>query len=393
MAFQIRTYNQIAPSGLQAFPQSLYQVAPDIASPDGILLRSANLHEVPLPETVQGVARAGAGVNNIPVTSLSERGVPVFNAPGANANAVKELVLAGMLLGFRHLKQALVFVDELDPSSPDFERAVEGGKKRFVGHELPGRRLGVVGLGAIGGQVANAARGLGMEVIGFDPGLTVEHAWRLSSDVRQAPNLEALLAESDVVSLHVPLIEATRGLINADRLRVMKDDALLLNFARDGLVDRAALLEVLGKGRLSVYVTDFPHPELQGVERVLSLPHLGASTVEAEANSAVMVVNNLRDFLENGNIRHSVNFPEVIMPRTDGPRLAVANANVPNMVGQVGTTLAEAGLNIVDLLNRSKGDLAYTLIDVDGPVPDRVQAAIQAIDGVLRVRRIPDVGA
>jgi len=391
--FKIRTYNNIAEQGLKAFPSKDYQVAADTAQPEGILLRSASLHDEVIDDSVEAIARAGAGVNNIPVEQLSARGVPVFNAPGANANAVKELVLAGMLLGFRHLKQALHFVDGLDGKDPDFQRAVEGGKKRFVGHELPGRRLGVIGLGAIGGQVANAARSLGMEVIGFDPGLTVAHAWRLSSDVRQAASLEELLAASDVVSLHVPLIEPTQGLINADRLRVMKDDALLLNFARDGLVDRDAILDTLGKGRLSGYITDFPHPDLLGVERVLALPHLGASTVEAEANSAVMVVNNLRDFLENGNIRHSVNFPEVVMPRTDGTRLAVANANVPNMVGQVGTGLAEAGLNIVDLLNRSRGELAYTLIDVDGSVPDSALEAVRAIEGVLRVRHIPGLGS
>ncbi|MDQ2069180.1 phosphoglycerate dehydrogenase [Natronospira bacteriovora] len=391
MVFRIRTYNNIAEAGLEAFPRSQYEVGASIEQPDGILVRSANLHQEPLPETVQAIARAGAGVNNIPVEKLSEQGIPVFNAPGANANAVKELVLAGLFMGFRHIAPALAFVAELSGEGETFEKAVEAGKKRFVGRELPGRRLGVVGLGAIGGQVANAARALGMEVVGYDPGITVEHAWRLASDIRQARSLDELLAECDVVSLHVPLIEATRELINERRIAVMPDSALLLNFARDGLVRRSAVLAALAEGRLGAYVTDFPHPELQGQPGVVALPHLGASTGEAEANSAVLAVQNLREFLEHGNIRNSVNFPDVVMPRTDGGRLAVANANVPNMVGQVGTTLAEAGLNIVDLLNRSRGELAYTLIDVDGEVAPDIAGRILAIDGVLKVRSIPPV--
>jgi len=393
MVFRIRTYNNIAEAGLEAFPRGQYEVGGSIESPDGILLRSADLHDMSVGPELKGVARAGAGVNNIPVPRLSEAGIPVFNAPGANANAVKELVIAGLLMGFRNIGPALRFVEELQGEGAEFEKAVEAGKKRFVGRELPGRCLGVVGLGAIGGQVANAARALGMEVIGFDPALTVEHAWRLASDVRQARSLDELLAESDVVSLHVPLIDKTRDLINARRLAVMPPGAVLLNFARDGLIDRAALLESLESGHLGGYVTDFPHPELQGREGVSALPHLGASTGEAEVNSAVLAVRNLREFLENGNIRHSVNFPDVAMPRTEGARLGIANANVPNMVGQVGTALAEAGLNIVDLLNRSRGELAYTLVDVDGELPDDIPARLTAIEGVLRVHVTPPLPA
>uniref|UniRef100_UPI0031F9717D phosphoglycerate dehydrogenase n=1 Tax=Natronospira elongata TaxID=3110268 RepID=UPI0031F9717D len=391
--FRIKTYNNINEAGLEAFPRGLYEVGSSIESEDAVLVRSARLHEQPLSPNLKAVARAGAGVNNIPVDRLSEQGIPVFNAPGANANAVKELVIAGLFMGFRNIAPALEFVERIEGEGESFEKAVEAGKKRFVGRELPGRRLGVVGLGAIGGQVANAARSLGMEVIGYDPGLTVEHAWRLASDVRQARSLDELLGESDVVSLHVPLMDKTRDLINERRIAVMRPGAVLLNFARDGLVDREAVIASVESEHLGGYVTDFPHPDLLKRERVVALPHLGASTGEAEANSAVMAVQNLRDFLENGNIRHSVNFPDVVMPRTDGGRLAVANANVPNMVGQVGTALAEAGLNIVDLLNRSQGELAYTLVDVDGEVPETVAAAIEAIDGVLKARSIAPVSA
>lgn len=391
LVFKIRTYNNIADAGLEVFPRSQYEVGSSIEEADGILLRSAKLHEEPLADSLKAVARAGAGVNNVPVDRLSERGIPVFNAPGANANAVKELVLAGLLMGFRNIEPAVSFVRGLDADGDSFDKSVEAGKKRFVGRELPGRRLGVVGLGAIGGLVANAARSLGMEVIGYDPGLTVENAWRLASDIRQARSLDELLAEADVVSLHVPLIEKTRGLIDESRISVMREGAVLLNFARDGLVEREAALSALDRGQLSAYVTDFPHPDFRGRDRVVALPHLGASTDEAQVNSAVMAARSLRDFLENGNIRNSVNFPDVVMARTRGWRLAVANANVPNMVGQVGTALADAGLNIVDLLNRSHDGLAYTLLDVDGEVSDELVDRVQAIDGVLKVRRIPPV--
>lgn len=389
--FRIKTYNNIAEAGLDTFPRAQYEVGSSIESADGILLRSAKLHDEPLADTVKAVARAGAGTNNVPVDRLTDQGIPVFNAPGANANAVKELVLAGLLMGFRNIEPALSFVQSLEGEGDDFEKEVEAGKKRFAGRELPGRTLGVIGLGAIGGQVANAARSLGMEVIGYDPGLTVEHAWRLASDIRQARSLDELLAEADVVSLHVPLMEKTRNLIDEARIGVMREGAVLLNFARDGLVEREAVLTALDEGRLNSYVTDFPHPDFRGRTGVVALPHLGASTGEAQVNAAVMAARSLRDFLENGNIRNSVNFPDVVMARTEGWRLAVANANVPNMVGQVGTALADAGLNIVDLLNRSQNGLAYTLLDVDGEIADEVVDRVMAIDGVLNVRRISPV--
>lgn len=387
--FRIKTYNHISEKGLEVFPRKGYEVGSSVENPDGILLRSAKLHDEPIADTVLGIARAGAGVNNIPVDRMSEAGVPVFNAPGANANAVKELVLAGLLMGFRNLPEAAKFVDAVEGEGDTFEKGVEAGKKQFVGRELPGRRLGVIGLGHIGGSVANAARSLGMEVMGFDPGLTVEHAWRLMSDVQHARNLDELLSECDVVSLHAPLNDNTRNLINGDRIRVMRKDAILLNFARDGLVDTDAVLAALNEDRLGGYITDFPSPELRNNSKVLAFPHLGASTGEAQDNAAMMAAQNLREFLENGNIRCSVNFPEVVLPRSEGYRLGVINANVPNMVGQVTSLLAGANLNIIDLVNRSKGEVAYTLLDLDGPVPDEILESIQAIDGVIRVRATP----
>ncbi len=386
---KVKTYNNISDKGLEALPRRLYEVGASLEAPDAILLRSAQLHDEEIPDSVKAIARAGAGVNNIPVDRMTQAGVPVFNAPGANANAVKELVIAGLLMGLRNLPEAAKFVDGVEGEGEAFEKAIEAGKKQYVGRELPGRRLGVIGLGAIGGNVANAARSLGMEVMGFDPGLTVEHAWRLMSDIRQARNLDELLSECDVVTLHAPLNENTRNLISAERLRGMRKDAVLLNFARDGLVDTDAVVEALNNDRLGGYITDFPKPALRNNPKILAFPHLGASTGEAQENAALMAVQNLRDFLENGNIRCSVNFPEVVMPRSEGYRLGVINANLPNMVGQMTTALADANLNIIDLLNRSKGEIAYTLLDLDGPVPDATLERIQAIEGVIRVRANP----
>jgi len=347
------------------------------------------MHGMDIPATVLAVARAGAGTNNIPVARLSARGVPVFNAPGANANAVKELVLAGLLLAARNICPAWQFVRDLEGDDEAIEAAVEQGKKRFVGYELPGRTLGVVGLGAIGVEVANAAHLLGMRVLGYDPQITVQRAWQLSSGVEQALSLDDLFARADVITVHVPLVDATRRLVNAPRLALMKPGSTLLNFARAGIVDDAAVLEALRAGRLGGYVCDFPSAAIKDQPGVVALPHLGASTGEAEENCAVMVVETLRDFLENGNVRHSVNFPEAILPRVPGTwRLAVANSNVPNMVGQISTQLAEAGLNIADLLNKSRGELAYTVIDTDAPVPGEVLGRIAAIDGVLSARLV-----
>lgn len=391
MTFKILTLNNIALAGLERLPRNLYEVASEIGHPDGVMVRSADMHKAEIPASVKAIGRAGAGVNNIPVEDMSRRGVPVFNAPGANANAVKELVLGGMLLAARNLCESWDYVRTLDGSEDELNRAVESGKKRFVGFELPGRTLGVIGLGAIGVEVANAALGLGMQVIGFDPKMTVQRAWQLNSGVRQAMSLDDLFSRSQVVTVHVPLGDGTRALVNADRLALMKPGGVLLNFSRGAIVDDAAALESLDAGRLARYVTDFPSAANKSHAKVIALPHLGASTREAEENCAIMVAENLRDFLENGNIRHSVNFPEAILPRIEGnTRLAIANANVPNMVGQISTALASAGLNISDLLNKSRGEIAYTLADVDGKLPEEVLQKLGAIEGVLSLRVIPD---
>jgi len=384
--YKIQTLNNISPEGLQRLPRDRYEVASEMGQPDAILVRSAKMHDMLLPDSVLAVARAGAGVNNVPVAALSKRGIPVFNAPGANANAVKELVVAGMLLGARNLCQAWEFVGQLKEEGAALDKAVEAGKKQFVGFELPGRTLGVIGLGAIGVQVANAALALGMRVVGFDPQLTVERAWQLSSAVEQARNLDELFSRADFVTVHVPLVDATRGLINDARIRLMPKKAIVLNFSRGEIVDEAAIIAALGDGRLTAYICDFPSRALIGNPRVVALPHLGASTHEAETNCAVMVVDNLRAYLEDGVIRHSVNFPEADVPRTGSHRVTIANANVPNMVGQISTCLGDAGLNIADLLNKSRGEIAYTIVDLDGKTTDSTLAQIRSIPGVLNVR-------
>lgn len=386
---RILTLNNIAMSGLERLPRERYEIASEIGHPDAIIVRSADMHAMEIPPTVKAVARAGAGVNNIPVEKLTKRGIPVFNAPGANANAVKELVIAGMLLAARNIVQGWDYARRLSGSDEQIHVAVEQGKKKFTGFELPGKTLGVIGLGAIGVLVANAARDLGMRVMGFDPKLTVERAWQLSSDVQQALSLDELFSKSDFVTVHVPLADATRGIVNESRLRLMPKRGVVLNFARDGIVDEDAVRAALSERRLHAYVTDFPTGRLLGVDGVIALPHLGASTLEAEENCAVMVADNLRDFLEHGNIRHSVNFPEVKLPRAENSyRIAVANANVPNMLGQVTTALAEANLNILDMINQSRGDVAYTMVDVAAPVPDATIDRIRSIDGVLNVRTL-----
>jgi len=384
--YKIQMLNNISAEGLQRLPRARYEVASDIARPDAILVRSAKMHDMVLPDSVLAVARAGAGVNNVPVAALSKRGIPVFNAPGANANAVKELVVAGMLLGARNLCQAWDFVGHLKEEGAALDKAVEAGKKQFVGFELPGRTLGVIGLGAIGVQVANAALALGMRVVGFDPQLTVERAWQLSSAVEQARNLDELFSRADFLTVHVPLVDATRGLISEARIRLMPSKAIVLNFSRGEIVDEAAIIAALGSGRLTAYICDFPTRALIGNPRVIALPHLGASTHEAETNCAVMVADNLRSYLEDGVIRHSVNFPEADVPRTGSHRVTIANANVPNMVGQISTCLGDAGLNIADLLNKSRGEIAYTIVDLDGAITDGTLAQIRSIPGVLSVR-------
>jgi D-3-phosphoglycerate dehydrogenase / 2-oxoglutarate reductase len=387
---KILTLNAISARGLARLPEH-YTVGGDVVDPDGILVRSANMHEMDIPASVRAIARAGAGTNNIPVKKLSERGVPVFNAPGANANAVKELVIAGMLMGARNLVSALKFVEGLSGSDEEMHKATEAGKKQFAGTELPGRTLGVIGLGAIGSHVAEAAIKLGMNVVGFDPAITVDAAWRLPSQVKRAENVEDALRMADFVTLHVPLVDATRNLVNAQRIGVMRPGAVLLNFAREGVVDNAAATEALDANKLHAYICDFPANALKGHARVVALPHLGASTEEAEENCAVMVAEQLADYLENGNILNSVNFPNVGMARESGFRLAIANANVPNMVGQISSLLAAAGLNIHNMVNKSKGDMAYTLVDVDSDVPDAVIKQLSAIAGVLAVRYLPVV--
>ena len=387
MSFRVLTLNSISVRGLERLPRDRYEVASEVGHPQAILLRSADMHGMEIPSTVLAVARAGAGTNNIPVAALSARGIPVFNAPGANANAVKELVLAGLLMAARNICQAWEFVRGLSGDDHEVEREVEAGKKRFVGFELPGKTLGVVGLGAIGVEVANAAHLLGMRVLDYDPQITVQRAWQLSSGVEQALSLDDLFARADMVSVHVPLVAGTQGLVNAQRISLMRRGAVVLNFSRAGIVDDTAVLAALDTGALGAYVCDFPTVANKDHPRVVALPHLGASTGEAEENCAMMVADTLRDFLENGNIRHSVNFPESMLPRVPGTyRLAIANSNVPNMVGQISTRLASAGLNIADLLNKSRGDIAYTLIDTDARVPEAVRDDIARIAGVLSAR-------
>jgi D-3-phosphoglycerate dehydrogenase len=386
--FKVLTLNNIAVEGLRRLPRSRYEVASEIAHPDAILLRSHNMHEMEIPSTVAAIGRAGAGTNNIPIDAMSARGVPVFNAPGANANAVKELTIAGMLIGARNLCRGAEYVASLEETGDDLNKAVEAGKKQFVGFELPGKTLGVIGLGAIGVEVANAAFGLGMKVIGFDPAITVQNAWQLSSGVEHAETLDQLFQHADFVSIHVPLMDATRNIVNADRLALMNDGAVLVNFARGGIVDDAAAIAALDSGKLHAFVTDFPTPELIAHPNAVVLPHLGASTAEAEENCAIMVAENVKDYLENGNIRFSVNFPEARLPRLDAWRLTLANANVPNMVGQVSTCIANAGLNIEDLLNKSVGEFAYTIVDVNGEPSKELLERIGSIDGVLTLRNL-----
>jgi D-3-phosphoglycerate dehydrogenase len=387
--YKILTLNNISAAGLDRLPRDNYEVASEFQHPDAILLRSFKMHDMEIPETLKAVGRAGAGVNNIPVDKMSEKGVVVFNAPGANSNAVKELVIAGMLMACRNIAQAWDFARNLEGSDEEIGKATEAGKKNYGGFELPGRTLGVVGLGAIGVRIANAAVALGMNVIGFDPGITVKGAWQLDAAVKQATSVDELLNNADFITFHVPLIDATKNLINADRLKNMKDNVVVLNFARGGIVDDEAMVAALDSGKAYAYVCDFPTNLLKKHPRTITLPHLGASTREAEENCAIMVADQVKEYLENGNITNSVNFPEVIMPRAEGShRITIANANVPNMLGQISTDLANAGLNIIDMLNKSRGELAYTVVDVDQAVPQNIVDEIAAIDGVLNVRAI-----
>jgi len=386
--YKIQTLNPIDAQGLAQFPSTLYTVANDLSDPDAILLRSAVLHDKELPASVKVIARAGAGVNNIPIEKFTRLGVPVLNTPGANANAVKELVIAGMLLGCRNLCQAWDWVKTLDGDDAQLNVQIEKEKKKFAGTELPGKTLGIIGLGNIGVKVANAAVALGMRVIGFDPTITIKRAWELSANVEEASQVDDLIKQADFISLHVPLTPETKHLINAQRLKLMKSNAILLNFSRDGIVDKAALQTALDHKKISTYVCDFPCAQLKNHPQVISLPHLGASTQEAETTCAIMAAKQVRDYLEYGTIVNSVNFPSVEMPVNEGSRLAIVNANIPNMVAQISTKLAEANLNIIDLLNKSRDEIAYTLIDVSGEVSEDLVGELKAIHGVIGVRRI-----
>lgn len=387
--YKVLILNNISAQGLKRLPAERFEHGKDFASPDAILVRSADMHAMEIPKSVLAIGRAGTGTNNIPVQEMSRRGVPVFNAPGANANAVKELVLAGMLMAARNLGGALRFVAALNPKDPAMEEKVEGGKRTFAGHELAGQTLGVIGLGKIGCLVADAAIKLGMHVIGYDPEITVDAAWSLPSQVKKAHGLSDILKNSNFLTLHVPLVDATRKMINPTALDLMKPGAVLLNFSREGVVDEDAVLAALDARKLGSYVCDFPSAQVNNHPQVVALPHLGASTREAEENCALMVADQLREYLLDGNITNSVNFPNVVMPRESGFRVAIANANVPNMVGQISTAMAEARLNISNMMNKAKGDVAYTLVDVDSKVPQKVIDAIVRIDGVLAVRYIP----
>lgn len=388
-ALQILALNKISPAGLKHLSAGRYQVGDKIEQPDAILVRSQNMLEMEIPASVLAVARAGAGTNNVPVEKLSARGIPVFVAPGANANAVKELVVAAMLLASRNIVPALRFAAGLTGDDATLHKLVEDGKKAYAGTELRGKTIGIIGLGAVGRQVADAAIALGMQVIGFDPNITVDAAWSLSSQVKKASGIEDLLGQSDFATLHVPLLDETRDLIDTKRVAAMKPGAVLLNFARDAIVNEDAVIAGLARKHLRYYVCDFPSNKALANDRIIALPHLGASTEEAEENCAVMVIRQLRDFLEHGNIANTVNFPNVGMPRESAYRLAIANANVPNMLGQISTTLARAGINIHNMMNKSRGEMAYTLVDTDSALPENLIAQVAAIPGVLMVRALP----
>jgi D-3-phosphoglycerate dehydrogenase / 2-oxoglutarate reductase len=388
-SFKVLVLNQISPNGLKRLPEENHTTGKDLSDPDAVLVRSADMHGIDIPASVKAIGRAGAGTNNIPVKAMSARGVPVFNAPGANANAVKELVLAGMLMAARNLAPAQRFVEKLDPSSGDLDKTVEDGKKNFAGYELAGQTLGIIGLGKIGCLVADAAIKLGMNVLGYDPEITVDAAWSLPAQVKKATSVTDVLKNANFISLHVPLVEATRDLVNEKNVGLTRPGAVVLNFSREGVVSDPAVLAALDSGQLGWYICDFPSGRILRHPKVVALPHLGASTREAEENCAIMVADQLRDYLEHGNITNAVNFPQVSMGRESRFRVAIANANVPNMLGQISTAMAHAGLNIHNMVNKSRGDMAYTLVDVDSPVGDSVIAALKGIEGVLAVRYLP----
>ncbi|MBP9820164.1 ACT domain-containing protein [Candidatus Woesebacteria bacterium] len=385
--FKVKTYNAISPLGLAELPSDLYEVGESIENPDGIVLRSFKLHDEPIADSVLAIARAGAGVNNVPVDEMTNRGIPVFNAPGANANAVKELVITGLLLASRNIASALTYVKGLNGTDDELSKLVEDGKKKFKGSELPGKTLGVIGMGAIGYRVANTAIDLGMKVVAYDPSMTVENAWQVSSQVEQVETVDEIFTRSDFVSLHVPLLDGTRGLVSAEKLSVMKPDATLLNFSRGEIADEKAVIAALDAGKLAQYVTDFPNNSTYQHEKVIALPHLGASTDEAEDNCAVMVAQQLRDFLENGNIRNAVNFPRIFLKRSKGVRITIAHVNEPGMLNKITGVMASHQLNVADIINQSKNDQAYTIIDLDSDsVDNKVTDELKDIEHVQKVR-------
>ena len=386
--YKILTLNNISEKGLVRLPEDDYQISDNEASPDAIILRSFKMHDMDIPSSLKAVGRAGAGVNNIPLDKMSAAGVPVFNAPGANANAVKELVIASLFLAARNISQAVQYTEGLQGEDAEVSKLVEAGKKKYAGYELPGRTIGVVGLGAIGRMVANTCIDLGMNVIGFDPGLTVDGAWHLSSKISRANSVDEILTKVDFLTVHVPLIDATRDLVNADNVGKMKETAVVINLARGGIINDEAVCDAIDAGKLASYVTDFPNNRTKKTPAVIGLPHLGASTAEAEDNCAIMVAEQVKDYLETGNIVNSVNFPNVSMPRGTDHRLVVCNANVPNMVGQISTIMADANLNINDMINQSRDDLAYTIVDVDSEIPQSVVDTIKALDGIMIARAI-----
>ncbi|WP_075188082.1 phosphoglycerate dehydrogenase [Teredinibacter haidensis] len=389
--YQVRTYNKISDKGLSRFPESQYRVGEDLADADAVLLRSQKLHNETLAESVLAVARAGAGVNNVPVEAYTKKGIVVFNTPGANANAVKELVLAGMLLSSRGILQGRDFVSSLGDMTDagEMSKLLEAEKKRFAGSELSGKTLGIVGLGAIGSSVAEAALALGMKVIGYDPALSVDAAWKLPSEVGRKESLQALLSELDYLSLHVPAIEPTKGMINAEALALMKPTAAIMNFARDAIVVAEDIVAALNAGKLRQYVCDFPEPCLIGHEKVIAVPHIGASTAEAEENCAVMAVDQMRDYLENGNIKNSVNFPETNMGLiASGCRITFTNENVSGVLGNVLSIFAKNDVNVIDMVNKSRNDVAYTILDFESRPSDAVIDAIQQVEHVISLRVI-----
>jgi D-3-phosphoglycerate dehydrogenase len=386
---KVLTLNQISVKGLLRFPREQYEIASEFQHPDAILLRSHKLTNEEIADTVLCIGRAGAGTNNIPVAECTRRGIPVFNAPGANANAVKELVAAGLLLGSRGIVEGINYVHTLDiQDEAELHKILEAQKKQFKGSELTGKTLGVVGLGAIGSLVAEMALTLGMEVCGYDPALSVEAAWRLSSQVQKMDSLNTLFARSDYISLHLPVLDSTRGLVNSDLLKLMKPGSCLLNFARQEIVDTNAVVEALSGGSLRRYITDFPQPHLIGREDVILMPHIGASTEEAEENCAMMAADRLRDFLEHGNISNSVNFPTLLLEPCEGVRLAISNENIPTMLGKLLSLLADENINVIDMLNKSRGDVAYNLIDVECVPSEESLQKMREVEGVINVRII-----